>query len=292
MQERASTQLHNPAPATWREATTFGEGGRSGREADGGSKNPGSESRSPWVGEGSTHRPAGRRSDAARPLRSRSGRACRVPANERSAGGRAPGAGSIKARALAAPHSSGPDPDSERTHHGAVCRRQGQCQGRLGQGWRPRCRVWRRGPGEVSTALAPRGPGRTPGASLSRAARPKPGFPASSPRMFLSFPTTKTYFPHFDLSHGSAQVKGHGAKVAAALTKAVEHLDDLPGALSELSDLHAHKLRVDPVNFKLLSHSLLVTLASHLPSDFTPAVHASLDKFLANVSTVLTSKYR
>nr|XP_019843813.1 PREDICTED: hemoglobin subunit alpha-like [Bos indicus] len=111
-------------------------------------------------------------------------------------------------------------------------------------------------------------------------------------RMFLSFPTTKTYFPHFDLSHGSAQVKGHGAKVAAALTKAVEHLDDLPGALSELSDLHAHKLRVDPVNFKLLSHSLLVTLASHLPSDFTPAVHASLDKFLANVSTVLTSKYR
>ena len=106
MQERASTQLHNPAPATWREATTSGEGGRSGREADGGSNNPRSESRSPWVGEGSTHRPAGRKSGAARPLRSRSGRACRVPANERSAGGRAPGAGSIKARALAAPHSS------------------------------------------------------------------------------------------------------------------------------------------------------------------------------------------
>ncbi|KAJ1067380.1 PREDICTED: hemoglobin subunit alpha-1 [Capra hircus] len=111
-------------------------------------------------------------------------------------------------------------------------------------------------------------------------------------RMFLSFPTTKTYFPHFDLSHGSAQVKGHGEKVAAALTKAVGHLDDLPGTLSDLSDLHAHKLRVDPVNFKLLSHSLLVTLACHHPSDFTPAVHASLDKFLANVSTVLTSKYR
>ncbi|XP_054442734.1 hemoglobin subunit alpha-4 [Pteronotus mesoamericanus] len=111
-------------------------------------------------------------------------------------------------------------------------------------------------------------------------------------RMFLSFPTTKTYFPHFDLAHGSAQVKGHGKKVAEALTKAVGHIDDLPGALSALSDLHAHKLRVDPVNFKLLSHSLLVTLASHLPSDFTPAVHASLDKFLASVSTVLTSKYR
>nr|AJQ22220.1 alpha-globin [Peromyscus maniculatus]AJQ22232.1 alpha-globin [Peromyscus maniculatus]AJQ22234.1 alpha-globin [Peromyscus maniculatus]AJQ22238.1 alpha-globin [Peromyscus maniculatus]AJQ22240.1 alpha-globin [Peromyscus maniculatus] len=111
-------------------------------------------------------------------------------------------------------------------------------------------------------------------------------------RMFCSFPTTKTYFPHFDVSHGSAQVKGHGAKVADALATAAGHLDDLPGALSALSDLHAHKLRVDPVNFKLLSHCLLVTLAAHHPADFTPAVHASLDKFLASVSTVLTSKYR
>ncbi|XP_009007060.3 hemoglobin subunit alpha [Callithrix jacchus] len=111
-------------------------------------------------------------------------------------------------------------------------------------------------------------------------------------RMFLSFPTTKTYFPHFDLSHGSAQVKGHGKKVADALTNAVAHVDDMPNALSALSDLHAHKLRVDPVNFKLLSHCLLVTLAAHHPAEFTPAVHASLDKFLASVSTVLTSKYR
>nr|ABN71055.1 hemoglobin alpha subunit 2 [Peromyscus maniculatus] len=111
-------------------------------------------------------------------------------------------------------------------------------------------------------------------------------------RMFCSSPTTKTYFPHFDVSPGSAQVKGHGAKVAGALATAASHLDDLPAALSALSDLHAHKLRVDPVNFKLLSHCLLVTLAAHLPSDFTPAVHASLDKFLASVSTVLTSKYR
>ncbi|XP_036050313.1 hemoglobin subunit alpha [Onychomys torridus] len=111
-------------------------------------------------------------------------------------------------------------------------------------------------------------------------------------RMFDSFPTTKTYFPHFDVSHGSAQVKAHGAKVASALATAAGHLDDLPGALSALSDLHAHKLRVDPVNFKLLSHCLLVTLANHLPAEFTPAVHASLDKFLASVSTVLTSKYR
>uniref|UniRef100_A0A8C5V0X8 Globin domain-containing protein n=1 Tax=Microcebus murinus TaxID=30608 RepID=A0A8C5V0X8_MICMU len=111
-------------------------------------------------------------------------------------------------------------------------------------------------------------------------------------RMFHSFPTTKTYFSHFDLSHGSTQIKGHGKKVADALGNAVNHLDDIPTALSALSDLHAHKLRVDPVNFKFLSHCLLVTLASHHPAEFTPAVHASLDKFFATVSTVLTSKYR
>nr|P01941.1 RecName: Full=Hemoglobin subunit alpha; AltName: Full=Alpha-globin; AltName: Full=Hemoglobin alpha chain; Contains: RecName: Full=Hemopressin [Tupaia glis]prf//0309296A hemoglobin alpha [Tupaia glis] len=111
-------------------------------------------------------------------------------------------------------------------------------------------------------------------------------------RMFLSFPTTKTYFPHFDMSHGSAQIQAHGKKVADALSTAVGHLDDLPTALSALSDLHAHKLRVDPANFKLLSHCILVTLACHHPGDFTPEIHASLDKFLANVSTVLTSKYR
>lgn len=71
--------------------------------------------------------------------------------------------------------------------------------------------------------------------------------------MFASFPTTKTYFPHFDVSHGSAQVQAHGKKVADALANAASHLDDLPGALSALSDLHAHKLRVDPVNFKVCS---------------------------------------
>lgn len=77
------------------------------------------------------------------------------PANEHGAGGRAPRAPSIKAQALAAPHASGPDPDSERTHHGAVCRRQGQRQGRLGKGGRPSWRTRRRGPGKVSTPSAP-----------------------------------------------------------------------------------------------------------------------------------------
>ncbi|NXI44966.1 HBA protein, partial [Galbula dea] len=111
-------------------------------------------------------------------------------------------------------------------------------------------------------------------------------------RMFVTYPPTKTYFPHFDLSHGSAQVKAHGKKVAAALVEAVNHIDDIAGALSKLSDLHAQKLRVDPVNFKLLGHCFLVVVAIHQPAALTPEVHASLDKFLCAVGNVLTAKYR
>ncbi|XP_025273009.1 hemoglobin subunit theta-1 isoform X2 [Canis lupus baileyi] len=110
-------------------------------------------------------------------------------------------------------------------------------------------------------------------------------------RTFCSFPATKTYFPHFDLSPGSAQVKAHGQKVADALTTAVAHLDDLPGALSALGALHAHRLRVDPAHFQLLSHCLLVTLARHYPGDLAPAMHASLHKFLSHVTSALASRY-
>uniref|UniRef100_A0A8C0HHS6 Globin domain-containing protein n=1 Tax=Chelonoidis abingdonii TaxID=106734 RepID=A0A8C0HHS6_CHEAB len=70
-------------------------------------------------------------------------------------------------------------------------------------------------------------------------------------RLFIVYPSTKTYFPHFDLHHDSAQVRAHGRKVLSALGEAVNHIDDIPGALSKLSDLHAQTLRVDPVNFKV-----------------------------------------
>ncbi|NWI56208.1 HBA protein, partial [Calyptomena viridis] len=111
-------------------------------------------------------------------------------------------------------------------------------------------------------------------------------------RMFVTYPQTKTYFPHFDMAKGSAQIKAHGKKVAAALVEAVNHIDDIAGALSKLSDLHAQKLRVDPVNFKLLGQCFLVVVATHNPAALTPEVHASLDKFLCAVGSVLTAKYR
>ncbi|XP_068102919.1 hemoglobin subunit alpha-5-like isoform X2 [Hyperolius riggenbachi] len=111
-------------------------------------------------------------------------------------------------------------------------------------------------------------------------------------RLFLSFPQAKTYFSHFDLHHGSKDVLNHGGKVVKAIGSAAQHLDDLDHALSSLSELHAHKLRVDPGNFKLLSHTIQVTLAAHFPKEFTPAAEAAWDKFLAAVSSVLVSKYR
>ena len=72
-----------------------------------------------------------------------------------------------------------------------------------------------------------------------------------SRRLFASYPQTKTYFPHFDLRPGSAHLRTHGAKVAAALGDAVKSIDNIAGALSKLSEMHAYVLRVDPVNFKV-----------------------------------------
>ncbi|XP_009276047.1 PREDICTED: hemoglobin subunit pi isoform X2 [Aptenodytes forsteri] len=111
-------------------------------------------------------------------------------------------------------------------------------------------------------------------------------------RLFSSYPQTKTYFPHFDLSQGSAQLRGHGSKVMNAIGEAVKHIDDIRGALAKLSELHAYILRVDPVNFKLLSQCFQVVLAVHLGNDYTPEVHAAFDKFLSAVAAVLAEKYR
>ncbi|XP_030068157.1 hemoglobin subunit zeta [Microcaecilia unicolor] len=111
-------------------------------------------------------------------------------------------------------------------------------------------------------------------------------------RLFTGFPQTKTYFKHYDLSPNSAQVRAHGARVLGAVGEATKYLDNLSEGLSKLSDLHAYNLRVDPENFKLLSHCFLVVLAVHFPAEFTPQVQAAWDKYLVAISTVLTSKYR
>ncbi|NXN14439.1 HBAD protein, partial [Indicator maculatus] len=113
-------------------------------------------------------------------------------------------------------------------------------------------------------------------------------------RMFITYPQTKTYFPHFDLSKGSDQIRGHGKKVAAALGAAVKSIDNLSQALSDLSNLHAYNLRVDPPHFalQLLAQSLQVVLAVHMGKDYSPELHAATDKFLSAVAAVLSEKYR
>ncbi|KAF7691027.1 hemoglobin, alpha adult 2 [Silurus meridionalis] len=112
-------------------------------------------------------------------------------------------------------------------------------------------------------------------------------------RMLLVYPQTKIYFAHWpDLSPESEAVKKHGKTIMAALNDAVHKIDDLVGGLSALSKLHAFKLRVEPGNFKILSHNVLVVLAIKFPADFTPEVHIAMDKFLAAVSAALAEKYR
>ena len=95
-----------------------------------------------------------------------------------------------------------------------------------------------RGPGVLSSGYRPRRPER----SLRRP-------PAR--RLFSCYPQAKTYFPHFDLHSGSAQLRAHGSKVVAAVGDAVKSIDNVASALSKLSELHAYVLRVDPVNFKV-----------------------------------------
>lgn len=46
-------------------------------------------------------------------------------------------------------------------------------------------------------------------------------------------------------------MRAHGSKILIAVGDAVKNIDNLSGALTKLSELHAYILRVDPVNFKV-----------------------------------------
>ncbi|KAM4525998.1 hemoglobin, alpha embryonic 5 [Fundulus diaphanus] len=112
-------------------------------------------------------------------------------------------------------------------------------------------------------------------------------------RMLVVYPQTKTYFTHWtDLKAGSAPVTKHGQKIMGGVAQAVAKIDDLSNGLLELSELHAFQLRVDPANFKILAHCLLVVISSMYPNDFTPEAHVAFDKFLSNVALALSEKYR
>uniref|UniRef100_A0A9J7ZME9 Hemoglobin subunit alpha n=1 Tax=Cyprinus carpio carpio TaxID=630221 RepID=A0A9J7ZME9_CYPCA len=112
-------------------------------------------------------------------------------------------------------------------------------------------------------------------------------------RMLTVYPQTKTYFAHWaDLSPGSGPVKKHGKVIMGAVGDAVSKIDDLVGGLAPLSELHAFKLRVDPGNFKILAHNVIVVIGMLYPGDFPPEVHMSVDKFFQNLALALSEKYR
>ncbi|XP_029945166.1 hemoglobin embryonic subunit alpha [Salarias fasciatus] len=112
-------------------------------------------------------------------------------------------------------------------------------------------------------------------------------------RMIVVYPQTKTYFAHWkDLSPGSAPIKKHGVTVMGGVAEAVSKIDDLTAGLLNLSELHAFTLRVDPANFKVAAHNIMVVMAIMFPNEFTPEVHVAMDKFLAAVARALAEKYR
>nr|ABF67513.1 alpha-2 globin [Sparus aurata] len=112
-------------------------------------------------------------------------------------------------------------------------------------------------------------------------------------RMLRVFPQTKTYFAHWsDLGPDSPQVRKHGSVIMAAVGEAIGKIDDLTGALSSLSELHAFKLRVDPANFRMLAHNIMLVIAMYYPGDFTAEVHLSFDKFLQNLALALAERCR
>ncbi|XP_063043114.1 hemoglobin subunit alpha-like [Engraulis encrasicolus] len=112
-------------------------------------------------------------------------------------------------------------------------------------------------------------------------------------RMLVVYPQTKTYFAHWaDLSPGSAPVRKHGKTIMDTVGDAIGSIDDLVGGLAALSELHAFKLRIDPANFKILAHCLIVVIGAMFPADFTPEVQLSVDKFFQNLALALAEKYR
>nr|ASH97657.1 adult beta-globin [Muntiacus reevesi] len=116
-------------------------------------------------------------------------------------------------------------------------------------------------------------------------------------RLLVVYPWTQRFFEHFgDLSSadavmGNPKVKAHGKRVLDAFSEGLKHLDDLKSAFAHLSELHCDKLHVDPENFRLLGNVLVVVLARHHGSEFTPVLQADFQKVVTGVANALAHRY-
>ena len=70
-------------------------------------------------------------------------------------------------------------------------------------------------------------------------------------RMFASYPGTKTYFSHLDISARSDHLLSHGKKIVLAIAEGAKDISQLTVTLAPLQTLHAYQLRIDPTNFKV-----------------------------------------
>uniref|UniRef100_A0A674D4I1 Hemoglobin subunit alpha-D-like n=1 Tax=Salmo trutta TaxID=8032 RepID=A0A674D4I1_SALTR len=111
-------------------------------------------------------------------------------------------------------------------------------------------------------------------------------------RMMTTFPGTKTYFAHLDIRPRSTHLRSHGKKIVLAIAECSKDISSMMVTLAPLQTLHAYKLRIDPCNFKILSHCIMVVLSMLFAEEFTPQIHVAVDKFLALVALALAEKYR
>ncbi|XP_008266207.2 hemoglobin subunit beta-1/2 [Oryctolagus cuniculus] len=103
---------------------------------------------------------------------------------------------------------------------------------------------------------------------------------ALNPPVLIVYPRTQRFFiPFGDLSSEPAvmsnvKVTAHCKKVLATFSEGLNHLDNLGENFVQLSELHCHKLHVDPENFSLFltlqGNGLVIVLAFYFGKEFTP----------------------
>uniref|UniRef100_A0A8C7ZFD6 Globin domain-containing protein n=1 Tax=Oryzias sinensis TaxID=183150 RepID=A0A8C7ZFD6_9TELE len=120
---------------------------------------------------------------------------------------------------------------------------------------------------------------------------------AALARCLIVYPWTQRYFGSFGNLYNAAaitsnpKVAAHGKVVIGGLEKALQNMDNIKQAYTDLSVLHSEKLQVDPDNFKLLADCLTIVVASNLGISFTPEVQAAFQKFLDVVVAALRKQY-
>lgn len=112
----------------------------------------------------------------------------------------------------------------------------------------------------------------------------------SPPRMFTTYPGSKTYFSHIDLSPRSPHLLSHGRKIVLAIAEGAQNISQLAVSLEPLQTLHAYQLRIDPSNFKVPVQHCCYTWIT-LSSDSDMYIHHIKCYFEAQCGPNLSDSY-